>query len=223
MAREKKPVHKVQMTEGKRNIIHQLLKEYDIQSAEDIQGKSSSGKDTVYKKLKEQYKEFRLIVPYTTRPIREGEKDGVEYYFVDPEQFRAMKEDGKVIESRSYNTKCGIWTYFTADDGQIDLSAADYLLIGTLVSYQALREYFGEEAIVPVYLEVEDGLRLARALERERRQEKPKYAEMCRRFLADEEDFSEENLIKSGITERFGNEDFTECLNKIQRYIEEIR
>ena len=37
MAREKKPVHKVQMTEGKRNIIHQLLKEYDIQSAEDIQ------------------------------------------------------------------------------------------------------------------------------------------------------------------------------------------
>ena len=188
-----------------------------------VMGKSSSGKDTVYKKLKEQYKEFRLIVPYTTRPIREGEKDGVEYYFVDPEQFRAMKEDGKVIESRSYNTKCGIWTYFTADDGQIDLSAADYLLIGTLVSYQALREYFGEEAIVPVYLEVEDGLRLARALERERRQEKPKYAEMCRRFLADEEDFSGENLIKSGITERFGNEDFTECLNKIQRYIEEIR
>ena len=188
-----------------------------------VMGKSSSGKDTVYKELKEQYKEFRLIVPYTTRPIREGEKDGVEYYFVDPEQFRAMKEDGKVIESRSYNTKCGIWTYFTADDGQIDLSAADYLLIGTLVSYQALREYFGEEAIVPVYLEVEDGLRLARALERERRQEKPKYAEMCRRFLADEEDFSEENLIKSGITERFGNEDFTECLNKIQRYIEEIR
>ena len=188
-----------------------------------VMGKSSSGKDTVYKKLKEQYKEFRLIVPYTTRPIREGEKDGVEYYVVDPEQFRAMKEDGKVIESRSYNTKCGIWTYFTADDGQIDLSAADYLLIGTLVSYQALREYFGEEAIVPVYLEVEDGLRLARALERERRQEKPKYAEMCRRFLADEEDFSEENLIKSGITERFGNEDFTECLNKIQRYIEEIR
>ena len=117
-----------------------------------VMGKSSSGKDTVYKKLKEQYKEFRLIVPYTTRPIREGEKDGVEYYFVDPEQFRAMKEDGKVIESRSYNTKCGIWTYFTADDGQIDLSAADYLLIGTLVSYQALREYFGEEAIVPARL-----------------------------------------------------------------------
>ena len=37
MARQKKPVHRVQMTEGKRNIIHQLLEEFDIQSAEDIQ------------------------------------------------------------------------------------------------------------------------------------------------------------------------------------------
>lgn len=37
MAREKKPVYRVQMTEGKRNIIHQLLEEYDIQLAQDIQ------------------------------------------------------------------------------------------------------------------------------------------------------------------------------------------
>ena len=37
MARQKKPVHKVQMTESKRNIIHQLLEAYDIQTAEDIQ------------------------------------------------------------------------------------------------------------------------------------------------------------------------------------------
>ena len=162
-----------------------------------VMGKSSSGKDTVYKKLKEQYKEFRLIVPYTTRPIREGEKDGVEYYFVDPEQFRAMKEDGKVIESRSYNTKCGIWTYFTADDGQIDLSAADYLLIGTLVSYQALREYFGEEAIVPVYLEVEDGLRLARALERERRQENMRRCAAV--FLRTRRTFRKKILSKAGL------------------------
>lgn len=184
-----------------------------------VMGKSSSGKDTVYKKLKEQYKEFRLIVPYTTRPIREGEKDGVEYYFVSEDRFCEMKKSKKVIEARSYNTKCGIWTYFTADDGQIDLNASDYLLIGTLVSYRALRKYFGESYIVPIYLEVEDGLRLVRALERERRQDEPKYAEMCRRFLADEEDFSEENLIKSGITERFCNEDLAACLDKIRTYI----
>ena len=87
------------------------------------------------------------------------------------------------------------------------------------MSYRALRKYFGESYIVPIYLEVEDGLRLVRALERERRQDEPKYAEMCRRFLADEEDFSEENLIKSGITERFCNEDLAACLDKIRTYI----
>ncbi len=37
MAKEKKPVHKVQMTDGKRQIIQQLLQEYDIETAEDIQ------------------------------------------------------------------------------------------------------------------------------------------------------------------------------------------
>ena len=37
MSKQKKPVHRVKMTEGKRNIIHQLLEEYDIQTAEDIQ------------------------------------------------------------------------------------------------------------------------------------------------------------------------------------------
>lgn len=37
MAKDKKPVHKVQMTEGKRQIIQQLLQEYDIETAEDIQ------------------------------------------------------------------------------------------------------------------------------------------------------------------------------------------
>ena len=122
-----------------------------------VMGKSSSGKDTVYKKLLERHPGFRTIVPYTTRPIREGERDGVEYFFVDDERLREMQEAEQVIEVRSYNTRCGIWTYFTADDGQIDLKTHDYLVIGTLVSYRALREYFGAEKLLPVYIEVEDG------------------------------------------------------------------
>ncbi len=186
-----------------------------------VMGKSSSGKDTIYKKLMEAHPRFRTIVPYTTRPIREGERDGVEYFFVDKERLREMQEAGQVIEVRSYDTKCGVWTYFTADDGQIDLNAHDYLVIGTLVSYQALREYFGEGKMVPVYIEVEDGLRLARAVERERRQAEPKYAELCRRFLADEEDFSEKNLKKAGISRRFVNNGLAECLSEIEAYIRE--
>ena len=42
MARQKKPVYRVQMTEGKRNIFHQLLDEYDIQTTEDIQNTEPS-------------------------------------------------------------------------------------------------------------------------------------------------------------------------------------
>lgn len=186
-------------------------------------GKSSSGKDTIYKRLAEAFPGFRTIVPYTTRPIREGEKDGVEYFFVDRERLREMQEAEQIIEMRSYNTKHGIWTYFTADDGQIDLEKYDYLVIGTLVSYRALREYFGEDKLVPVYIEVEDGLRLARALERERRQAQPKYAEMCRRFLADCEDFSEENIRKAGIRRRFENVELEKCVEEIEAYIRQIR
>ena len=184
-----------------------------------VMGKSSSGKDTIYKKMLERHPWFRTIVPYTTRPIREGERDGVEYFFVDEERLREMQESEQVIEVRSYNTRCGIWTYFTADDGQIDLDTHDYLVIGTLVSYRALREYFGEEKLIPVYIEVDDGLRLARAVERERRQAEPKYTELCRRFLADEEDFSEENLSRAGITRCFENRDLDACLEEIEEYI----
>ena len=132
---------------------------------------------------------------------------------------REMREDGRVIESRSYNTKCGIWTYFTADDGQIDLRMYDYLVIGTLVSYEALRDYYGEEYLVPIYIEVEDGVRLLRALERERRQAVPLYAEMCRRFLADAEDFSEDNLRRAGIARRFQNEDLEDCIEDIEQFM----
>lgn len=184
-----------------------------------VMGKSSSGKDTIYKRLLESHPQLRTIVPYTTRPIREGEKEGVEYFFVDADRLKEMQEAEQVIEVRSYDTKCGVWTYFTADDGQIDLGRNDYLMIGTLVSYRALREYFGEDKIISIYIEVEDGMRLLRALERERRQAEPKYAELCRRFLADSEDFSEDNLKRSGITRRFENTDLDSCLEEIEKYM----
>ena len=55
-----------------------------------------------------------------------------------------------------------------------------------------MQNYFGKENVIPIYIQVDDGVRLERALERERTQKEPKYAELCRRFLADEKDFSEE-------------------------------
>ena len=187
-----------------------------------IMGKSASGKDSIFKELKKRMPQLREIVLYTTRPIRENETEGVEYHFVNEEFLRGMQEKKRVIELRSYDTKCGIWKYFTADDGQIDLEEFHYLAIGTLESYAAMTAYFGVENVVPIYVEVEDGLRLLRAVERERLQTNPKYAELCRRFLADSEDFSEKNLITAGIKRRFQNVDFDECIGEICQYIIEI-
>lgn len=134
-----------------------------------LMGKSASGKDTIYQKLLEKRDlGLQRIVLYTTRPIREGEQEGREYYFTDEQKLHEIQKAGRLIELRSYNTVHGVWHYFTADDGQIDLKNHDYLGIGTLESYQKMKEYFGQDTMVPLYIEVEDGERLSRALTRKR-------------------------------------------------------
>lgn len=185
-----------------------------------IMGKSSSGKDTIYKELMtDESLGFKEIVGYTTRPIREGETNGKEYFFVSVDEMEKMCTEGKVIEKRAYNTVHGVWNYFTADDGQINLDNGNCLLIGTLESYEKVREYFGRDKLVPIYVYVDDGIRLERALIREKQQKNPKYAEMCRRFLADEEDFSEEIIERNEIKKRFENIDLDKCIDEIKSYI----
>lgn len=188
-----------------------------------IFGKSASGKDSIFRGLSA-CEELRLkrIVPYTTRPIRSEETEGKEYYFVSEDRFCELRAQGIVLESRAYNTVHGIWNYFTVDDGQIS-GDGYYLITGTLQSYLSLKKYFGkkkkdfpEDFVVPIYIEVENGERLMRALNREMKQENPRYTEMCRRFIADEEDFSEERLLEAGITKRYENYDFNSCFCKIK-------
>lgn len=187
-----------------------------------LMGKSSSGKDTIYRSLLS-WKEVSLkrVVPYTTRPIRAGEVEGEEYHFTDESGFVELEALGKVIESRAYHTYHGLWRYFTVDDGSVDLESHDYLIIGTLESCRKTAAYFGGERILPVLLELDDGIRLKRALEREMREQKPRYQEMCRRFLADEEDFSEEKIREAGIVRRFVNDELGSCLGEIKEYIAE--
>ena len=185
-----------------------------------LMGKSSTGKDTIFKRLlSDRGLGLRKIVPYTTRPIRAGERNGVEYFFRSEEDFQQLKDQGRIIEDREYHTFHGLWRYFVADDGQIEKSG-NYIMIGTLDAYRNLQDYFGPDRVLPVMIELDDGDRLQRALNRERRQESPKYEEMCRRFLADSEDFSEEKILGAGITKRFVNSDLKLCLGQIRDYIE---
>lgn len=189
-----------------------------------LMGKSSSGKDTVYQRLlSEKGLGLHRLVTGTTRPIREGEHDGEEYYFYTDEQFRQLQAEGRIIECRSYDTIHGIWNYFTVAHDTLDVAHFDYLTINTLEAYVKLRDYFGADRLIPVYLEVDDGLRLQRALDRERAQIKPRYKELCRRFLADEEDFSMENLQREHIEPIFQNNVLDETVAQVRDYIHSIQ
>lgn len=186
-----------------------------------VMGKSSSGKDTIYKKLIENEElNLKKVVIYTTRPIRIKEKDGVEYYFTDEKTLKEFEKLNKIVEMRKYETMHGPWYYFTVDDGQIKLENENYVILGTLESYEKIQSYYGKENLIPIYIEVDDGIRLERAIKRERKQIQPKYTEMCRRFLADEKDFSEENIARLGIKKRYENIERETC---IQEIVDDIR
>ena len=188
-----------------------------------VLGKSCSGKDTIFRYLKENTElNLKTVVGYTTRPMRKNEKDGREYFFVTKEQLEKLKSQGKIIECRDYNTVHGVWSYFTVDDSQITIGENDYLYIGTLESFNAMVEYYGRENIVPLYIQVETGERLERAGKRERQQENPKYAELCRRFLADEEDFSEEKIKEAKIEKRYINDSLDRCIAEIVETIKKM-
>ena len=108
-----------------------------------IMGKSASGKDRIYSILsKDESLGLKRLVLYTTRPIRAGEENGREYYFTDENRLEEFRKTNRLIESRAYHTVHGIWTYFTADDGQINPQGTDYLGIGTLESYRKMKEYY---------------------------------------------------------------------------------
>ncbi len=143
-----------------------------------VMGKSASGKDTIYNKiLQDDSLMLSRIIPYTTRPIRDGETQDKDYHFCNEEDVKRLSAQGRIIELREYNT------------------------------------------VLPIYVEVEDGDRLIRAIHREKGQQVPKYEEMCRRFLADASDFSEEKLHEAGITRRFVNDDMDTVLAEISAYI----
>lgn len=184
-----------------------------------LMGKSSSGKDTIYKRLRTELPELLPVVLYTTRPMREGERDGVEYHFVSEEEYQSIHKSGRIMEERSYQTVYGVWRYFTVWDEEKNLNESSYIMIGTPEAFEKIVEYLGREQVVPVFIDLDDGVRLQRALDREKAQDHPRYLEMCRRFLADAEDFSKEKTEALGIEKVFYNDHLGQCLEEIKEYI----
>lgn len=178
-----------------------------------LMGKSASGKDSVYSRIME-HGGLGLVpvITYTTRPIRTGESDGREYFFVSEDELASFGD--KVLERRDYDTEHGRWSYATMDDGQIS-GDGNYFLVTTPAAARELESRFGSEHVVRMLLFVDDGVRLERALNRERSQAHPRYAEMCRRFLSDAADFEG---AEEGATV-FENLDVDDVAAEIARHI----
>lgn len=151
-----------------------------------IMGKAGSGKDTLLKTLLKTppFDTANPIISCTTRPIRDYEKDGVDYHFLTTEQFTEQILSGEMLEATVFNN----WCYGTS----IKHLVQDNLNIGVFnpEGCEALRENKNVNSFI-IYIEANDKDRLLRQLNRE---EHPDCHEIVRRFSADENDFNENEI-----------------------------
>ena len=146
-----------------------------------ICGKSGSGKDSILKGVLNKKPEvFAPIVSYTTRPKREGEIEGVDYYFITSEQMASKIMNGEMLEATSFNG----WVYGTSIDSLKD----DKVNIGVynLEGLEYLIENKNEIDSLIFYIDASNKIRLLRSLNRE---ENPDIDEIIRRYGTDKIDF----------------------------------
>lgn len=162
-----------------------------------IIGKSCSGKDTLYNKLINSNElDISPVVMHTSRPMRDGEVDKVTYNFISEDDFIVMAMSNEFVEHRCYNVANGdVWRYGTSRKSLNMEGKYLYASIGTIESYLEIEKNIGEDIkLVPIYLKISDYYLLNRALNRLQNQNHNYYLELCRRFIADSKDFSEEKL-----------------------------
>lgn len=144
-------------------------------------GKSASGKDNIQKWIVSNCPKINGIVSCTTRPPRSGEQHGVDYFFLSDEEFTKKVLDGSMLEATSFRE----WFYGTAldqlDPEKINVGVFNIAGIECLIEDTRLK-------VVPVWVHATNKTRLIRSLNRE---QNPDCNEICRRFFADEEDFSD--------------------------------
>ena len=150
-----------------------------------IAGKACAGKDTLVKAIMKEMN-LPMALSFTTRPMRIGEKQGVEYDFIDEQAFRDLHKNDMLAEFTSYNVANGdTWYYGLTRE---ELEKADYVLaIVNPEGVRQIKEIYGCRAHV-ILITANDKERIYRYLERDSGNN---VAECCRRFLADEKDFVE--------------------------------
>lgn len=152
-----------------------------------LTGKSGSGKSLIAHKL--QKNGFKGVVTNTTRPPREGEKEGVNYYYLSDIEFKNRIANGEMIEYHKYNTEFGVW-YYGSSANNIDLNKHDYVIVLTLEGAEAYVNYFGAENCIVFYIDAPKSIREQRAKERGSFNQE----EWDRRVKTDNADFSQDKV-----------------------------
>jgi guanylate kinase len=142
-------------------------------------GKTCSGKTTILDHLRDLG--FNIIISYTTRPQREHEVDGKDYYFVTEEQFEEMED--KLVAKNTFISAFGDKWHYGKHITEDDLKKDSFTIVEPS-GYRELKKLFGKENVVGIYLDVPLKIRIVRGLNRGDR-----LSELVRRLEADEQDF----------------------------------
>lgn len=143
-------------------------------------GESASGKTSLAKKMAQENADFNFVVPTTTRPKRDNEIDGIDYHFA----FDISLES--CIEVQCFNG----WYYGTPLDSlskdKINIGAFSLKSLNDLMMNKEIEDII---EIIPIYIYAQPKTRLLRSVKR-CSEDEMELKEVCRRFLADYNDFS---------------------------------
>ena len=148
-------------------------------------GPSACGKDTLLHKVLKKTSLASPVVRYTTRPKRENEVDGEDYYFVDNETFTEKVLECQMAEAAEFNN----WFYGTGKD-KLDKEKVNLMTCDLIAADNLYHDPDLDVCIIWVLVDAKE--RLMRSLKREKN---PDVNEIIRRFIDDERKYNEDNLV----------------------------
>lgn len=191
-----------------------------------IIGKSSVGKDTIINNVTMANSRLSKIIPTTTRPPRQYEINGYDYFFISRESFMKKVDNHQFMEHRKYdviNKSGNSETWFYGNEfpkSPRSILTGSLEMYNSIVSNQNIKDYH----VYPIYITIPDDERLYRMIRRESKNSRPNYKEVARRFISDNNSFSEKELLSSGINDSntFINTNLLEVCEDINKYINNI-